>query len=56
MDCFKIVPITYMVDAQGFNLLHQAVLKGREGKVAMLIDFAKNIQKLSDPEIENWIN
>ena len=48
--------VTEIIDKGGLNLLHHAVLKGIEGKCELLIDFAKNFQKLSDSEIDLWIN
>lgn len=48
--------IVDVVDDNGLTLLHHAVLKGVEGKVELLVDFAKNFQKLKDEEIIDWIN
>ena len=38
---FQSIPVTRLVDEQGFTLLHQAVLKGREGMTDMLIQYAR---------------
>ena len=38
------------------TLLHHAVLKGTDGKTQLLIDFAKNVQKLKKSAIKDWIN
>jgi hypothetical protein len=35
-------PVYKIIDKNGMNLLHHAVLKGVEGKTQLLIDFAKN--------------
>lgn len=49
-------PVYKIVDKNGMNLLHHAVLKGVEGKVQLLLDFAKNYQRLNAKEINQWIN
>jgi hypothetical protein len=35
-------PITGIRDKKGLSLLHHAVLKGVDGKVQLLLDFARN--------------
>lgn len=49
-------PITLIADKQGLTLLHHAVLKGVEGKTKLLIDFARNFQKLNEDDIMKWLN
>lgn len=39
-------PINALVDAKGMTLMHHAVLKNVPGKTRLLLDFAKNVQKL----------
>jgi hypothetical protein len=38
------------------TLLHHAVLNGIDGKVSLIIDFAKNEQGISEDQIETWVN
>lgn len=49
-------PITEVFDDKGLSLLHHAVLKGIEGKTMLLIDFARNKQKISEDMLKDWIN
>lgn len=35
-------PVYKIIDKNGMNLLHHAVLKGIEGKTQLMIDFARN--------------
>ena len=36
--------------------MHHAVLKGVEGKTSLLIDFARQKQKMSEEKVMNWID
>lgn len=43
-------------DQQGLTLLHHAVLKLVEGKVKLLLDFARNHQYVHEDDVIQWIN
>lgn len=43
-------------DEQGLTLLHHAVLKLMEGKVKVILDFARNYQNIHEADLINWIN
>ena len=49
------LPITEVVDENGFTLLHLAVTKGVPGKVEALIGLAKN-KNASEQQIKDWVN
>ena len=49
-------PITTLVDENGLTLIHHAVLKGVDGKVQILIDYAEQQQKVRKEEICRWVN
>ena len=45
-----------MIDKNGMNLLHHAVLKGVEGKTQLIIDFVVNFQNADRETLLEFLN